>query len=175
MIIQENILRGVHFSKLPSPPLPIWVWGNDFWWFGVRKRKIESNGNFSHPQKIIFNYKSFALNSANKSLKIFNFWGKHFFLNYFSHLPVWRMFFWMSSKGPGLCESWLAKLSASLARLSWRCREHSEGSTSGLTSSRICLCTSSCLSGLLAIFCLSLSPIWARSSLVLCSWSEGEV
>ena len=81
----------------------------------------------------------------------------------------------MSSSGPGLWLSWLAKESASRALFSWFCRSISEGSTSGRTSSKICLLTSSDRSGLEAIFALSMSPILARSSLVTCSCKEGEV
>ena len=47
---------------------------------------------------------------------------------------VWRIFFWISSKGPGLWLSWLARLLASLALLSWRWRSHRLGSTPGLAS-----------------------------------------
>ena len=49
------------------------------------------------------------------------------------------------------------------------------GSTPGLTSSRMCLWTSSDRSGLLAILALNMSPILARSSFCLCSWRAGEV
>ena len=47
---------------------------------------------------------------------------------------VCRIFFLISSKGPGLSASWLLRLSASLALFSCLCLSHSEGSTPGLTS-----------------------------------------
>ena len=53
---------------------------------------------------------------------------------------VCRIFFFINSRGPGLSKSWLLKLSANFALFNCRCFSHNEGSTPGLTSSRICLC-----------------------------------
>ena len=78
MIIQENILRVVNFSKLPSHPLPSGFGGMMSDDLGWENEKLNQKATF-HPQKFIFNYKLCPLNSANKSLKIFNFWGKHYF------------------------------------------------------------------------------------------------
>jgi len=87
---------------------------------------------------------------------------------------VWRMFFWMSSSGPGRWLSWSLSWSASLAFFSIRCRSARLGST-WPTSSRICCRTSSSLPGLCWIFAFNRSPVFARSSCFRCSWNAGGV
>lgn len=87
---------------------------------------------------------------------------------------VWRIFFWMSSSGPGRWLSWSLRWSASLAFFSIRCRSARLGST-WPTSSRMCCRTSSSLPGLCWIFAFSRSPVFARSSCFRCSWNAGGV
>lgn len=87
---------------------------------------------------------------------------------------VWRIFFWMSSSGPGRWLSWSFSWSANLAFFSIRCLSARLGST-WPTSSRICCLTSSSLPGLCWIFAFRRSPVFARSSCFLCSWNAGGV
>lgn len=85
---------------------------------------------------------------------------------------VCSMFFLISSRGPGLCASWVFSESAKRHLTSMRWRSASDRSTSP-TSSNICCLTSCCLSGLCWILAFNRSPILALSNFWRCSWKAG--